>query len=241
MFKTRNTFIFSVVLIALCLFVLANYSKDPSEKRILNLKILADGTFRDNPGWKYIIEHVTREAAYEFNRQLGIVLKVKIIEELDATCYFSPSIDKEIKEIETIKAHLPLFNKELNDRLYDLSFYKSEQELIWLKKHVDFDDCDIVVFFSSNEYGIVTGSVDEIYGKWALVAYGAEKENSLSRVLRTFIHEIGHSFGAVHVNSRDSVMSQGWSESRGLTFDKFNKKRILKYARENLKKQPKQE
>lgn len=225
-----------VVLIALCA-VFDAYSQEIGSERTLQLKIIADETSRVHCGWEQIIKDVVKEASAEFNKQLGIKLEIKALEEIKVEYDFT-EIDEKIRELEAklLQSNSTLFGFDLETYklLESWSGHKVEEEVRWLKERVDFDDCDIVVHFSSKYYGIAGGYVDDIPGQWILIRY-SDREDSFQRTVHTFIHELGHVFGAVHYFDESSIMYP--KAYKTLKFDKINKKLILKHKFRNFKEQ----
>lgn len=236
MFKIKHALVFLVVLIAFCSTVFANRGQEILPERILEVKVLADETFRTRSEWKQIIENTTRKAFAEFEKQLGIKPKNKIVEEVTVEYDFT-EIDKRIEELKTkfLQSSSILSDAVIYKLLERMSAYKAEEEINWLKEHVDFEDYDIVVYFSSKDYGMADGYVDDIPGRWTLITYDG-KEDSFQRTVHVLVHELGHLFGAVHYFDESSVMSP--NPYKTLKFDEINKKLILKKKYRNFKEQP---
>ena len=239
MFKIKHALVFLVVLIVFCSTVFANRGQEILPERILEVKILADETFRTRSEWEQIIEKITGKAFAEFEKQLGIKLEIKIVEEVTVEYDFT-EIDRKIEELRTklilSSSILPddsmLFDEETYDLLGAWSEYKAEEEINWLKEHVNFEDYDIVVYFSSKDYERAAGYVDDIPGRWALITYDGKED----RTVHILVHEMGHLFGAIHYFDESSVM---YSKTyKTLKFDEINKKLILKHKFRNFKEQP---
>jgi len=232
-FKKYTLIVFLVALIAFCSVVFYRTDIEPNLvpridiKRTVYAKVMVDKAFRNYPGWERLIQDLIKQSSYHFNRQLGIEIVFKRIEGIE-----TPSVTDARSPI--MNTRFPLF-VSLGQHICNI--INAKTDLGYAAEHVNPEDCDIIVYFTGKNYGLYLGCVNEIPGKYTLVTHNG-REDGFQKTLTTFIHEIGHLFGAEHVSNEDSVMHPGSFES--LEFDKINKKRILKYKWRNFKEQPKE-
>jgi len=216
-----------VALIAFCLNVFYQTHIEPNIvpridiKRIVYVKVIVDKAFRDYPGWERLIQDLIKESSYHFDCQLGIEIAFKRIGDIE-------TMSAKDTQSSTINVVHRLWQRACN-------IVNAETDLDWIAEHVDPEDCDIIVYFAGKSYGMYRGCVNDIFGNCALIAYNS-RENSFQKMLRVFIHEIGHLFGAMHTNRKSSVMYP--SPVKSLKFDEINKKIILKNKWRNFQQQP---
>lgn len=235
MFKSRHASV--LLLIIFCAFVFVSCNQDFFPKRTLQLKIVADETFGAHHRWERFAKEVVKEASSITDKQFGIKLEIKNLEKVKIECD-TAQIDKQIKKLKPqLQSKSSIIVTDASLRLKLCGIRKAEKEIEWLKERVDYEDCDIIIYFSSKDYGIVVGYADYNFGAWALVVYRHGEENSFQLTLHTFIHEIGHLFGAVHTKDETFIMHRQISGLDVLKFDKFNKKLIFKNKWRDFKKQ----
>lgn len=235
MFRIKHTFVFLVVLASFCLIAFVGCDRGPRVNiRTVYIKAVVNKEFASCPEWEKLIKDIVEAGSYQFNAQLGIELKLKKIEKLKVESDFTQT-NKQIKDIQeklcwgTLGAIIGCAAIEVLDR------NKLKMEMDLLAEQVDFEDCDIVVYFSAKDYGRNNGSAEYLLGRRALITYKTGK-TGFKKMVKIFIHEIGHLFGAVHFYRRNSVMHPGAATS--LKFDKINREFILKHKFRDFQEQP---
>jgi len=227
-FKIKHALIILVVLAGFCftLFYFTNIEVDKnSPKRTVYIKVLADKEFRFFSGWEKTIRNLVDRSSEQFDEQLGIMLKIRKIKDIE-----TPFI---AKDLPAVMGSDSLGLIAMVRRICDI--VNVETELDWLVENIDFEDCDIIVYFTGRNHGMYLGCVNDIPGNCALIVYNP-RENSFQKMLCVFVHEMGHLFGAVHINCKSSVMHPSSLES--LKFDKINKELILKHKWRDFQQQP---
>ena len=183
----------------------------PSPERLVKVKILADPRIRQvNPRWRDEIERKFEAAADFFDREFGIRLVAQVIH----PWALEERIASTSELLRILKKQAPLADK-------DGSF-------------------DLIIGFTALPGRISPGHarVDEIGncrdGLGNYIAISATE--TLNRVdpdsalgntdVLTLIHELGHIFGAEHVNDGNSIMSVHFKPFSD--FDRKNREIILK-------------
>lgn len=222
MFKKCTLIVFLVALIAFCSVVFYRTDIEPNLvpridiKRTVYVKVMVDKVFRDYPGWERLIQDLIKQSSYHFNSQFGIEIVFKGIEGIE-----TPSVtDIRSSMIGAKFSWLILLGQHV------CNIVNAKTDLDYAAEHVNSEDYDIIVYFTGKNYGLYLGCVNEIPGRYTLIIHNG-REDGFQKTLHVFVHEIGHLFGAVHINCKNSVMCPGSFKS--LKFDKINKKRILKY------------
>ena len=222
MFKKCTLIVFLVALIAFCSVVFYRTDIEPNLvpridiKRIVHEKIVVDKAFRDYQRWERVIQNLIKQSSYHFNHQLGIEIVFKRIEGIE-----TPSVTDARSPI--MNTRFPLF-VSLGQHICNM--INAKTDLDYMAERVNPEDCEIIIYFTGKNYGLYMGCVNDILGNCALITYNF-RESSFQKMLCVSVHEIGHLFGAVHINRKSSVMYPGSLKS--LKFDKINRKRILKY------------
>lgn len=216
--------------------IFTSWTRQISSQRIVNIKLVADEDFRGYSQWKKVINTAINTSSQEFERQLGIKFKIRAIQEVK-TGYLFTAVDQfqnqEIKRTNRLgefKKNILTIPSYLN-KVRDL---KLESGLTWVYRHINFDDNDLVVFFSGKYYGQARGCVEKVLGRMVLIS--RRPEHSIEETVQTCIHEFGHIFGAVHTKDVNSIMYAEIGR-RTRQFDDINKVLISSHKWKKFKNQ----
>ncbi len=217
--------IFDLLFIVILGLIFTAWTRQIRSQRTVNIKLVIDEDFRRYSQWEKIANNIINASSQEFERQLGIRFKIKAIQPVK-TGYLFAAVDerynqmlKEANQLKEFREHI-LANPSYLVKIRDLKLWAG---LTWVYRHVDFENNDLIVFFSGKYYGSVRGCVERILRRMALLSH--RPDNNTEEAIQAFIHELGHIFGAVHTDNQASVMHYSAEESR--QFDDANKKLIL--------------
>lgn len=177
------------------------------DKRTVYLKIVVEESFEPHCGWVQFFGNMTGEASKQFDKQLGIKFEIKKIEKINNL----PN---------------PLYNIDTTVMIGGVIYRTNDAD--WMMNHIDPENCDIVICFSS-EFRTYSGC-SKVLGRYAFITY----YGNFKKTLRVFIHEVGHLFGAMHIEDVNSVMYWKSVYPWPLEFDDINKELIFKYKWRNF-------
>jgi len=161
-FKIKHALIILVVLAGFCftLFYFTNIEVDKnSPKRTVYIKVLADKEFRFFSGWEKTIRNLVDRSSEQFDEQLGIMLKIRKIKDIE-----TPFI---AKDLPAVMGSDSLGLIAMVRRICDI--VNVETELDWLVENIDFEDCDIIVYFTGRNHEMYMGCVNDIPGNLSLI------------------------------------------------------------------------
>lgn len=139
----KNRLVFFTAFIVFCSIIFVSHYESLFSKqsvRTIHIKVLTDRALRFYSGWEKFIEKITKEASAEFNRQLGIKLKIKKFEEMETF-------------------------RDARDGTH----HKEWNELNRLADDINPENCDIIICFSGELCRTYAGSANEILGRLILL------------------------------------------------------------------------
>lgn len=225
-------FIFDLLLITILGLIFTVGVRQVHPLRTVNIKLVVDEDFRSHAHWEQIADHIINASSQEFERQLRIRFKVKVIQQV-RTGYLFSAVDEAYVQMLREESRSPEYIFANPSRVTRIRNLKLWSGLTWIYRHIDFENKDLVVFFSGKCYQSAVGCVERALGRMVLLSH--RRDNRIEETIQACIHEFGHIFGARHTDRKLSVMHPYNLESR--KFDDANRKLILRHKWRNFRKQ----